>query len=1076
MSLLASVFDEVINFFNTIGSYITFDILMYAGLGVLALLVAILIIQVKHSFEIKMVKTIDGLNSFLTNNPKITDDNLVAFNNKMKKAPHSLRIQWQQFMLYREGKPSSYLSFKNCVENPMTGNSYKQTLRGSAMLAGVLIAFLMLFGVFAQGGIITDLSKFAKYVLLLPLCIGIIYAIIYIFVTARLSAITADLFNNFQYFEKNIDKATTSLPDYVDYEVLFSKKEIRQGIPVLFEYLEKRAQVEQQELQRAREKNVEHEKYNFDKAGIESSLVLDRAMSEAERYLSDRNKIMQEIEQRDNEITSLQSKFKEYTKEYQRKMQASKENVERLKTQLDQAASNIEANYIKKQYSDEINRQQLLEKEFDAKNQENKQNIAVLQQDISERQEQIDSLRGVLENSMMSEFDTYSKKVYDKVEDAVNKQQQKRMQNIDSARVQAEERLAEKERELEQLYEQYHTQTERLDKRNMEYSELLRERNQLVEENNAQIKDKKKKGKKDIINEPITPKFDEEDVLQKSAKTDDIAPVDDLISADNVAEPEDNSPVTLPAKDTKPVAIDPIEDDILANDQPKDILAESEPEVKAEPEKAEEPIEITDDILNDKDEPVDPFTDINDIEDKKEPELPLEKQGIMDDMFDKSNDEDLKDVQEKVKNVKDYKEKVINGTDNDQQANEATLRLREMFLNRNKPQGDDDNAPKSKQFDAPAEPPKTETNEKKDVLADNDDDADYDDFDFIFDDEKDDEPKPSIVSDMIKNEPNTHDNADDDQEFDFDTADETDESKEEPMPVEVKKPAGKRGRPKKNKVIVYTIKQGRGRPKKTDGDDDNVATKPAGRRGRPKKESTETKPKAVVGEKKGRGRPKKETSPKNVDTVTATENKSKGRGRPKKAENTTAIKAEPKAEKKQGRGRPKKDSSASTTTKPAESKSKGRGRPKKETTEAKPKAVVGEKKGRGRPKKETSPKSADTVTATENKSKGRGRPKKTETLDEQLKSLNDKIVKENRQLDAQRAALELEIKNGFDPDAIKAKQAENEEKRRLLDSILSQLDILSSSAQVNTSASDKETIQNSINYLNDNFNKINKKK
>ena len=118
----------------------------------------------------------------------------------------------------------------------------------------------------------------------------------------------------------------------------------------------------------------------------------------------------------------------------------------------------------------------------------------------------------------------------------------------------------------------------------------------------------------------------------------------------------------------------------------------------------------------------------------------------------------------------------------------------------------------------------------------------------------------------------------------------------------------------------------------------------------------------------------------------------------------------------------------------------------------------------------------DTVTATENKSKGRGRPKKTETLDEQLKSLNDKIVKENRQLDAQRAALELEIKNGFDPDAIKAKQAENEEKRRLLDSILSQLDILSSSAQVNTSASDKETIQNSINYLNDNFNKINKKK
>lgn len=1059
MSLLASVFDEVINFFNTIGSYITFDILMYAGLGVLALLVAVLIIQVKHSFEIKMVKTIDGLNSFLTNNPKITDDNLVAFNNKMKKAPHSLRIQWQQFMLYREGKPSSYLSFKNCVENPMTGNSYKQTLRGSAMLAGVLIAFLMLFGVFAQGGIITDLSKFAKYVLLLPLCVGIIYAIIYIFVTARLSAITADLFNNFQYFEKNIDKATTSLPDYVDYEVLFSKKEIRQGIPVLFEYLEKRAQVEQQELQRAREKNVEHEKYNFDKAGVEPSLVLERAMSEAERYLSDRNKIMQEIEQRDNEINSLQTKFKEYTKEYQRKMQASKENVERLKTQLDQAASNIEANYIKKQYSDEINRQQLLEKEFDAKSQENKQNIAVLQQDISERQEQIDGLRGVLEESMMSEFDTYSKKVYDKVEDAVNKQQQKRMQNIDAARVQAEERLAEKERELEQLYEQYHTQTERLDKRNVEYSELLRERNQLVEEDTTR-KDKKKKSKKDIVDESIKSKFDEEDVLQEPAKTDDIAPIDDLISADNVAEPEENIPVTLPAKDSRPVAVNPIEDDILANEQPKDVLAE---------EKSAETDDLVfdTDILNDeaKAKNNDPFTELNDVEEKKDQGLPVEKQGIMDDLFDKSNDEDLKDVQEKVKNVKDYKEKIINGTDNEQQANEATLRLRELFLNRNKPQGDEDNTPKSKQFDAVAEPPKAEQPEKKDVLADKDKDDDYDDFDFIFDDEKEEAAKSSIVSDMIKDAPKN-----DEEKIDFDLDEQpVEDKKEEPKPVEVNKPAGKRGRPKKDKVIVYTTKQGRGRPKKTDDDDDNVMTKPAGRRGRPKKETTETKPK-VVGEKKGRGRPKKDSAPKAVETTTATESK-KGRGRPKKTENVTAAKTEPKAQNKQGRGRPKKTATASATSKPAESKSKGRGRPKKETTDNKLK-VVGEKKGRGRPKKADAQPKPATTSAT----KGRGRPKKTDSLDEQLKSLNDKIVKENRQLDAQRAALELEIKNGFDPEAIRVKQAENEEKRRLLDSILSQLDILSSSAQVNTSASDKETIQNSINYLNDNFNKINKKK
>ena len=110
MKLLASVFDHIINFFNTVGSYISFDILMYASLGVMVLLIIVLAIQVRNSFELRMVRAIDSLNNFLVNNPKITDDNLVAFNDKMKKVPNSLRIQWQQFMLYREGKPSHYMS------------------------------------------------------------------------------------------------------------------------------------------------------------------------------------------------------------------------------------------------------------------------------------------------------------------------------------------------------------------------------------------------------------------------------------------------------------------------------------------------------------------------------------------------------------------------------------------------------------------------------------------------------------------------------------------------------------------------------------------------------------------------------------------------------------------------------------------------------------------------------------------------------------------------------------------------------------------------------------------------------
>ena len=50
----------------------------------------------------------------------------------------------------------------------------------------------------------------------------------------------------FHYFGRKMDKAVTTMPDYVDFEVLFTKKEIKRGIPVLNEYLEKRAQIKRE--------------------------------------------------------------------------------------------------------------------------------------------------------------------------------------------------------------------------------------------------------------------------------------------------------------------------------------------------------------------------------------------------------------------------------------------------------------------------------------------------------------------------------------------------------------------------------------------------------------------------------------------------------------------------------------------------------------------------------------------------------------------------------------------------------------------------------------------------------------
>lgn len=63
----------------------------------------------------------------------------------------------------------------------------------------------------------------------------------YIFVIAldiRKAGNTSELYQTFHIFNRFIDKAVSTMPSYVDFEVLFTAKEIKRGIPVLNEYIE----------------------------------------------------------------------------------------------------------------------------------------------------------------------------------------------------------------------------------------------------------------------------------------------------------------------------------------------------------------------------------------------------------------------------------------------------------------------------------------------------------------------------------------------------------------------------------------------------------------------------------------------------------------------------------------------------------------------------------------------------------------------------------------------------------------------------------------------------------------------
>ncbi len=454
-------YEKVDRFFTSVEKYFSYNEIFMLAIGLFIFAAVCVIISTSHSYEAKLIKAIDMFNNYFIDNPNINEDNLVAFNARMKlnKVPKQLRKQWQQFVLYREGKASTYMSFENCVSTPIKNSTFKRDIVTLNIISYILAVASFLMNLY--GSYEAALGELLAHTLMVPILVLLLNYLVTIFLDLRHNAIVSDLNSNYQYFEVNIDKATQTLPEYVDYEVLFDKNEIKKGIPILYAYLQKRAEEEQRELERARLRNVEHEKFNFDESGIESSLVLDRAMQEAENYMAERKKYMQDMQQINSELSQEESDFREITKEYQRQMQVSKESFENYKTQLAEASSTIEANYLKKQQQQELDRQRNLERDYDTASDKHKKIVETFQNELSTIEGFIKEARKNLERSMMSEFETYSNKVYDAAHKLVEEREEEKTENLKNKIQSLEEELAAKNSEIEQLYSENQTLLEK---------------------------------------------------------------------------------------------------------------------------------------------------------------------------------------------------------------------------------------------------------------------------------------------------------------------------------------------------------------------------------------------------------------------------------------------------------------------------------------------------------------------------------------------------------------------------------------------------------------------------------------
>ena len=439
----ADVFQSIVTFFEGVRDSLSLEGLLFLFIGLEIFAIVAFIIVTHFIYELRLVRAIDRLNVFLYEAQYINENNLIELNNLMKAVPKTLRYHWQEYMLNRDKNPSFYMSVENCIDRPLKTSAFQAIIKIIKAFGFVFAGLAFLFTCGYAAGVGEFGADFFITVFTIPVFILIINYLFVIALNIRMAANTTELYQTFHIFNRFIDKAVSTMPEYVDFEVLFTEKEIKRGIPVLNEYIEKRQIQEQEELKRARENAIQHEQYNFKPAGEKGELVLERAMKETEIFIGVRTRLNTEIQHLESEIESLKRNFENTTKDYQKKLQASKENSLRLREQQEATTNKLEYNYIRKQQSDEIKKQEQIEKDQEDAQLRFNQEINNLSEQIAQRKQEIQEAKVNLEKAMLAEYTTFANKIFKEVKEDVNTRVREERDGLIKSREEVERELEE---------------------------------------------------------------------------------------------------------------------------------------------------------------------------------------------------------------------------------------------------------------------------------------------------------------------------------------------------------------------------------------------------------------------------------------------------------------------------------------------------------------------------------------------------------------------------------------------------------------------------------------------------------
>ena len=444
----------IVDFLSDIAPKISEDVLFIIAIAVEALIVLFFLIKSAFSYEACLNRTLDKVNFWLFERKVITEENIREFNDMLKaKGPKRLCYFWQQYILFREGNPSTYMSSENLVEKPLKTSSYNSNIKNLNLISVAWAIIMAIFFIVLDpaGNVITaDVVAGAVFIVALIYLINLIFTV---YLRARKNSLLNSLYQSVSMFGRFMDNACIDLPSYIDYQILFTPQEIEKGQPVLREFLDFKARREKEEFNKAKQNDVECEKYDFSSVGVNGSVVLDRAMRESELYLKKKEKMLVKIAQLESELDTRKKNFDNVQKDYQNKLQVSKENVDRLLQQQEETTNRIESNYLRKQQTQEIAKQEQLEQEFEQQRSRYLLEKNELEEEIKHNQQDLDDSKKNVEQIMLGEYQTFFNNFCVSAEKVVTTAFSEKLDNLKKSNEEQQEQIAELEIKLKNTHQ-----------------------------------------------------------------------------------------------------------------------------------------------------------------------------------------------------------------------------------------------------------------------------------------------------------------------------------------------------------------------------------------------------------------------------------------------------------------------------------------------------------------------------------------------------------------------------------------------------------------------------------------------